>query len=57
MSHEITLKNDSRNEFSQLVEEAGYKPSGSGVSASLVVLEEATDKIERYVRGSDTTVV
>jgi hypothetical protein len=57
MSHDITLKNDSRNEFSQLVEEAGYKPSGSGVSASLVVLEEATDKIERYVRGSDTTVV
>lgn len=47
----------SRDEFNRLVEEAGYEPSGGGVSASLVVLEEVTNEIERRGRGDDTTIV
>nr|ABQ75797.1 hypothetical protein [uncultured haloarchaeon] len=47
----------SRDELYQLIEEAGYEPSGGSVSASLVMLEQVTNEIERHGRGSDTTVV
>lgn len=45
-----------REEFDRLVEEAGYEPSGGGVSASLVVLEEVTGEIDRGGSGASATI-
>jgi hypothetical protein len=47
----------SRQEFDNLLEDAGYEPSGGGVSASLVVLEDVTGEIERHGRGKDTQII
>jgi hypothetical protein len=47
----------SRQEFDRLVEAAEYEPSGGGIRASLVVLEDITGEIERRGRGEDTQII
>ena len=46
-----------REEFNRLVEDLGYASDGGGINASLIVLEEITEEIERRGRGENQTIV